>query len=124
MVDSPGIGSPHGLQLPGLRHLSLGSTIPMPPSLASSAGHGLSIQPPPPLAPMEPATDTSGSAYMSPHGSSHNSPYGSYQSPSPLGNGTRLSDIMHSADGSQRKLPVPKVALAEMPPHPSDVMEE
>ena len=123
LIDSPGIGSPNGIQLPGLRHLSLGSTIPVPPSLSSSPGHGLSIQPPP-LAPIEPATETSTSAFMSPHGSSNNSPYGSYQSPTPFGQEARLSDIMRSSDGSQRKLPVPKVSVGEMLSHDSDVMQE
>ncbi|MCJ1331390.1 hypothetical protein MMC10_008080 [Thelotrema lepadinum] len=107
LIESPGINLPHGIQLPGLRHLSLGSTIPVPSSLSSSPGHGLSINPPP-LAPMEPATETmTNSAYMSPHGSNHNSPYGSYQSPTFLGQGNRISDIMRSNDGSQRKLPAP-----------------
>ena len=121
LIESPGISSPHGIQLPGLRHLSLGATIPVPASLSSSPGHGLNINPPP-LAPMEPSTETT--AYMSPHGSSHNSPYGSYQSPTPLSQGNRISDIMRSNDGSQRKLPVPsqvpRVSVGEMLTHDLD----
>ncbi|KAI4146060.1 MAG: hypothetical protein LQ340_006059 [Diploschistes diacapsis] len=123
LVDSPGISLPHGLQLPGLRHLSLGSTIPMPASLTSSSAHGLSIQPPP-LAPMEPATETTSSAFLSPHGSNNTSPYGSYQSPTPFGQAGRLSDIMRSSDGSQRKLPVPKVPVGDMLSHGGDALQE
>lgn len=122
LIDSPGIGSPNGIQLPGLRHLSLGSTIPVPSSLSSSPAHGVSAQPPP-LAPMEPTTETMTSAFMSPHGSSNNSPYGSYQPPTSLAQGSRLSDIMRSSDGSQRKLPVPKVAVGDMLSH-GDPMEQ
>ena len=122
LIDPPAIASPNGIQLPGLRHLSLNS-IPVPPSVASSAAaHGLSIHPPP-LAPMEPATETTGSAFMSPHGSNNNSPYGSYQPSTPFGQG-RLSDIMRSSDGSQRKLPIPKVAVGDLLTHDSDAMEE
>lgn len=75
------------MQLPGLRHLSLGQV--------------------PALAPMEPAAER-----PSPFGpmsmgsnSGHGTPYGSYGRE---GQG-RISEIMSSADGTQRKLPVPQV---------------
>ncbi|MCJ1353201.1 MAG: hypothetical protein MMC33_003186 [Icmadophila ericetorum] len=72
--------SPH--QLPSIRHLSL-------------AQHPQQM---PALAPMEPSTGTS--------------PYGGYSGTMHLSKsqgGPRLSDIMSSKDGTQRKLPVPKV---------------
>jgi zinc-finger protein CreA/MIG len=122
LLDSPAsLNSPNGIQLPGLRHLSLGPSSGIP-SLSSSPHLGMSF-PAPALAPMEPATESTASAYMTPHGSTNTSPYGSYHAPTPFSQGGRLTDIIRSTDGSQRKLPVPKVAVGEILPH-GDVMEE
>lgn len=87
------------LQLPSIRHLSLAAHAPAPA-----------------LAPMEPHTDTSS------HSTLTHSTYTSPVTPStPLAaaaKGPSISDIMHRADGTQRKLPVPqvpKVAIQEVP---------
>ena len=113
LLDSPAAGSPSSIQLPGLRHLTIGTppglhSLPSPSSLAGG-NHT------PALAPMEPATDSSASAYLSPHGSNSGSPYGSYSQGGAFGpmQGNRLSDIMNTPDGSHRKLPVPKVAIGD-----------
>lgn len=81
-------------QLPVIRQLSLSS----------------SAMPLPALAPMEPSADGS-----SPY-SSQPSPYGSFGLERSLNGGStgshgRISEIMMRADGSQRKLPVPKLAV-------------
>ncbi|EFR04558.1 DNA-binding protein creA [Nannizzia gypsea CBS 118893] len=85
------------LQLPSIRQLSLAAHAPAPA-----------------LAPMEPHTDTSSS-----HSTLTHSTYSSPLTPSSttattsLGaaasKGPSISDIMHRADGTQRKLPVPQV---------------
>ncbi|KAL9012510.1 MAG: hypothetical protein Q9173_002723 [Seirophora scorigena] len=63
----------------------------------------LSLQYAPPLAPMEPATD------------GVTTPYGSLPSQQifPAG-GPRISEIMDQAESTNRKLPLPKVAVQEM----------
>ncbi|KAF3892349.1 putative C2H2 transcription factor (Crea) [Trichophyton interdigitale] len=93
------------LQLPSIRQLSLAAHAPAPA-----------------LAPMEPHTDTSSS-----HSTLTHSTYSAPVTPAattpapPLGAGVKgpsISDIMHRADGTQRKLPVPqvpKVAIQEVP---------
>ena len=112
LLDSP--ISANGIQLPGLRHLSLGNG-PM--------SHSHHIQTPA-LAPMEPATDGSAGAYLTPHGSNSSSPYGSYNQGAAFSgmHGGRLSDILRS-DGKSRKLPVPKVAVSDLLGN-GDVMDE
>jgi len=72
--------------LPGLRSLSLHHTTPA-------------------LAPMEPTFD-SNAQFHGPHGPPHGNP--------PRSNGISLTDILSRPDGSQRKLPVPKVAVHDM----------
>lgn len=57
----------------------------------------LSLQHTPALAPMEPSTEGRHPQYPPPHST-----------------GPRISDIMSRTDGTQRKLPVPKVAVHEM----------
>lgn len=75
---------PYGIQdmqLPGIRHLSL--------------------QHAPPLAPMEPSTDST-------------TPFGSLPSQQTYCAGPRISEIMGHADGAHRKLPLPKVHVQDM----------
>lgn len=70
------LGGGYDMHLPGLRHLSLQQT--------------------PPLAPLEPQTETT------------------FHVPAPKpfpASGIRLSDILSRPDGSQRKLPVPQVVI-------------
>ncbi|MCJ1478243.1 hypothetical protein MMC13_006920 [Lambiella insularis] len=80
------------MQLPGLRHLSIVQA--------------------PALAPMEPAAE--GPSPFGPMNMGNNSgsgtPYGSFGRE---GQG-RISEIMSRADGTQRKLPVPKVAVQDL----------
>ncbi|EZF24068.1 hypothetical protein H112_03313 [Trichophyton rubrum D6] len=95
------------LQLPSIRQLSLAAHAPAPA-----------------LAPMEPHTDTSSSHSTLTH-STYSAPVTpaatATVTPPPLGAGVKgpsISDIMHRADGTQRKLPVPqvpKVAIQEVP---------
>jgi len=106
-----------GLHLPGLRHLSIGSGLSHLHSQSQAMGIHHSQLPPPALAPMEPATDSSASVMLSPHGSANSTPYGSYGQPG------RLAEIMSRSDGSQRKLPVPRVGSVEMLPGTSDPMQ-
>ena len=74
---------------------------------------------------MEPATDSSASAYLGPHGSNGSSPYGSYNQGGVFGPmpGGRLSDIMNTPDGGYRKLPVPKVAIGDGYGHGENAVE-
>ena len=83
-TPSSAANSPH--QLPSIRHLSLAQH-PQAPALA----------------PMEPSATTQAGGL---------SPYGSYNGSMHMatgGHGPRISEIMSSKDGAQRKLPVPKV---------------
>lgn len=75
---------PYGIQemqLPGIRHLSL--------------------QHAPPLAPMEPSTDSA-------------IPFGNLPNQHTYCAGPRISEIMGQADGAHRKLPLPKVHVQDM----------
>ncbi|MCJ1445740.1 MAG: hypothetical protein MMC23_006245 [Stictis urceolatum] len=97
--DSPS----SGYQLPAIRQLTLANG-------ALSHGPGGHL---PALAPLEPSAEPA--SYASPHTSNNSSPYGSYsQANGFLSKGGRLSDIMHSNDGSQRKLPIPQLAGSDM----------
>ena len=117
MLGSPAAGSPGAVQLPGLRHLSLG-TPPGLPSLSSSPQHGMPMQHYPGApAPLEP--DGSTAMYMGGpgSGSAASSPYGSFdQRPAfaPSSHPSRLSEILHNSDHRQRKLPVPKLAVSDL----------
>ena len=71
----------HDMHLPGIRHLTL--------------------QPAPPLAPMEPSAEGT-------------SPFGSLSNQQAYSSGPRISEIMSQSDGTHRKLPVPKVAVHDM----------
>jgi zinc-finger protein CreA/MIG len=101
----------HHVQLPGLRSLPLGT--PPQGSPAQAQSHGGPV-----LAPMEPSAEAS--PYLSPH-SQHGSPHGSF-SPG-YSSGGRLSDILNNYDGSQRKLPVPKMGIQDVL-GPVDPMDE
>ena len=124
LLDSPASGSPNSVQLPGLRHLTIGTppglnSLPSPSTLAGPTSQT------PALAAMEPTTNSSASAFLTPHGSNNSSPYGSYSQGGAFGpmQGSRLSDIMNTADGSHRKLPVPKVAIGDAYGHSENLME-
>ena len=128
MLDSPAVASsPNGVQLPGLRHLSLG-TPPGLPSLSTSPQYGLPMQQAPALAVMEPGShEGSGPPYIGGgnNGSNASSPYGSFdQRPAfaPGSHPSRLSEILRSSEGSQRKLPVPKLAVSDL--LSNDAMDE
>ena len=130
LLDSPAASSPSSaVQLPGLRHLSLG-TPPGLPSLSSSPQQGpfppQQMMPGP--APIEPGTSPDGSApfYMGGlPGSNTSSPYGSFdQRPSfaPNPQPSRLGEILRSSEGHQRRLPVPKLAVSDL--LANDAMDE
>ena len=131
LLDSPAAGSPNGIQLPGLRHLSLGAPHPASSTSSPSSQHGPASLHNAVLAPMEPAADGATALAFAGHqpGSNGGSPYGSFaQAPStfgqgPPGGGARLRDILSSNEGSQRKLPVPKVAVGDLLSH-DDSMDE
>ena len=119
MLDSPAAASsPSSVQLPGLRHLSLG-TPPGLPSLSSSPQYSAAMPHAP--APMEPGVglmhDGSSPLYIGSHNSSTaSSPYGSFDHRpafAPAAQTSRLSEILRS-EGSQRTLPVPKLAVSDL----------
>ena len=126
MLDSPAAASsPNGVQLPGLRHLSLG-TPPGLPSLSSSPQYGsMPVQHAPPLATMEPgiAHDSAGGgpphmAGGSPNMGSAGLPYGSFDHRPAFAPGaqpSRLSEILRGGEAGQRTLPAPpRVAVSDL----------
>lgn len=128
LLDASVAGSPNGIQLPGLRHLSLGAPHTLPSTSSPSSQQGPSLHNPV-LTPMEPAADsgvgTAALAFAGHHHVSSNGGnlYGSFTQgppkfgqgpPSSSGGSLRLSDILSSSEGSKRKLPVPKVAVGDL----------
>lgn len=109
LLDQPSLSnSPNAIHLPALRSLSLGQA-----SVASSfPGSSAHSFPAPALAPLEPPTDTSAS-------SANSTPYGSYTHSGQTSR--RFEEIMRSKEGSQRKLPVPRLPVADT--LPGDMME-